>query len=99
MGVPLLFGPAMPCIEHTEANLTVVVQIRIKAHRAPARCLQINHHRIVGVVRGEVNVEFEAAICIGRVSRSRDKDLHYIQSISVAAYEYTATVRQWERRG
>lgn len=101
MGVPLLLGPAVPRVQHTEAHLAVVVKIRIEPDRSPAGRLEIDHHRIVRIVRGKVDVELEAAVGVGRLGRPGYQDLHHVEPVRVAAHEDAAAVgqRQGRRQG
>lgn len=82
MRVPLLLGAAVPGVQHGEADLAVVVEVRVEAHRVPARRLQVDQHRHRGVLRGEVHVEDEAAVRVRSVRRSRYKHLQlYINQL------------------
>lgn len=65
MSVPLLLGPAVPGVEHTEAHLAVVVQVGVEAYRVVSGRLQVDHHGRVRVVRWEVDVQFETTVGVG----------------------------------
>lgn len=69
--VPLLLGPAVPGVENGEADLAVVVQVGVEAHRVAARGLQVDEHGHGGVLRGEVHVQDETAVRVRRVRRTR----------------------------
>ena len=77
--VPLLLGAAVPGVEHAEADLAVVVEVGVEAHRAVAGRLQVDERRRVGVVLREVDVELEAAVSVRRVRRASDQHLSRAQ--------------------
>lgn len=68
--VPLLLGASVPGVEHGEADLAVVVQVGVEAHRVAARRLQVDQHGQRGVLRREVHVQDEAAVRVRSVRRT-----------------------------
>lgn len=69
VSVPLFFRSTLPRVQNTETDFTVVVKIRIETDRVPARCLEVNHHWAVRIIRRKVHVEFETTVRVRRLSR------------------------------
>ena len=75
MWIPLLFRSTMPRIEHRKANFAVVVEVWIEADCVSTGRGQVHLHGRLRIIRREINIEFETAISIRRVTRTGYQNL------------------------
>ncbi len=73
--VPLFLGTPVPRVQDGEADLAVVVQVRVEPNSVVARRLQVDLHRRVRVVQREEDVKLEDAVGVRRVVRAGDQHL------------------------
>lgn len=62
----------MPGVQNGQTDFAVVVEVGVETDCMIARRLQVDVHRRVRVVRREPYVEFETAVLVWRIRRTRD---------------------------
>mmetsp|Transcript_3836 Transcript_3836/g.13526 ORF Transcript_3836/g.13526 Transcript_3836/m.13526 type:complete len:584 (-) Transcript_3836:460-2211(-) len=86
LGVPLFgFGSPVPRPEEAEANLSVGVEVRVEAHAAAPGGFEVQHRRLGGVVRREVDGKGEEAAGVRRVVRPHDARPHLVHAVLLDA--------------